>query len=490
MFPDLTDSKEVPNQQNVYFPGFGLPDFSPKNQFKSAGAPGHISIVSSPFLANSKNPVAPHLIKADEYDTPKKQGNAKKHVVINIINGVTSNQSLNFLNPNRNGEYLGLQGIIAPMNDFKSAINSLKPLQRKKRSDSKSQILENNDLDKKVPSNARKLTGKSKGTGRRGPIEDDYLYYSPPETANTILNLNSFNYQSDYEYYDYLSEYAEPPPPPEPVDPSQLLIGFGGIRSTTRIPFIKKPDYNLNMQQFGTDQNNNIVYDNDSGKQEIIQDEEIFFGDFSNLIALNKQTLNTKGMENTNTKNQNPRITSAQYLDSRPVQPSGSLVQKIFRPNTRGQYLAPNINANRQKNNGNVQQLPQRLRPPVIRRPRPIPSRIKPDDYTEYDYDDYFNFNENQIPDRKQKVENKPVPNAPYPNYLSQPPYNPYPSYPPQYQYPYYPQYPPYPLAPAPASSSASTSCSSGGCAAAASAAAGGSSSSSTSSSGGGNGAG
>ena len=145
--------------------------------------------------------------------------------------------------------------------------------------------------------------------------------------------------------------------------------------------------------------------------------------------------------------------------------------------------MAPNINANRQNNN--VQKLPQRLGPPVIRRPQPIPSRIKPDDYIEYDYDDYFNFNENQIPDRKQKVENKPVPNAPYPNYLSQPPYNPYPSYPPQYQYPYYPQYPPYP-----ASSSASTSCSSGGCAAAASAAAGGSSSSSTSSSGGGNGAG
>ena len=41
---------------------------------------------------------------------------------------------------------------------------------------------------------------------------------------------------------------------PDPVDPSNLLIGFGGVRSTTRIPFIKKlKKLSLRKSQHSTD---------------------------------------------------------------------------------------------------------------------------------------------------------------------------------------------------------------------------------------------
>ena len=81
-----------------YFPGFGLPDFSSPshNQYHPPGYAGHVSIVSSPFLASSKSPQAPHLLEDKIIEPPKRKKSQKKQVVINIINGPGSNRTFNF----------------------------------------------------------------------------------------------------------------------------------------------------------------------------------------------------------------------------------------------------------------------------------------------------------------------------------------------------------------------------------------------------------
>ena len=83
---------------NGYFPGFGLPDFSSSshNQYRPPGYAGHVSIVSSPFLANSKSPEAPHLLQDKVIQFPTRKKSQKKQVVINIINGPGSNKTFNF----------------------------------------------------------------------------------------------------------------------------------------------------------------------------------------------------------------------------------------------------------------------------------------------------------------------------------------------------------------------------------------------------------
>ena len=93
-----TDSSldAFPTKSVGYFPGYSLPDFSPSKtsgRFQSSGFPGHVSLVTSPFLANSKVPTVPHLLESETNVKNQKDNSTKKRVVINIINGGNANTS-------------------------------------------------------------------------------------------------------------------------------------------------------------------------------------------------------------------------------------------------------------------------------------------------------------------------------------------------------------------------------------------------------------
>ena len=119
-----------PTKSVGYFPGYSVPDFSPSKSFgqlHSAGIPGHVSIVTSPFLANSKAPTIPHLLKTDINIKDKKDNDAaKKSIVINIINGANTNATLfDVFSQSNQNTHSGLEGILSPMNSMRSGINTL-----------------------------------------------------------------------------------------------------------------------------------------------------------------------------------------------------------------------------------------------------------------------------------------------------------------------------------------------------------------------------
>ena len=463
---DLTQKPLVdafPTKSVGYFPGYSLPDFSPSKtsgRFQASGYPGHVSVVTSPFLANSKVPSVPHLLESDTNAQINKDGAARKRVVINIINGGNTNTSFfDALNRSKSkvAKNTGLVGIQSPIN----SMNDL--LSRNRRS------LIINVTSSKYP-NILAIEGNQNTTvlQRSGIPDDDFVFnYSPPENNPNLFNLNNF----DYDYYTDNSDSSikQEVLNPDPVDPSNLLIGFGGVRSTTRIPFINKLKNDNTMQQYD--------YEKYVPKATGLNNEDNkFFGDFSNLIQLNKEILDSKrpyqpSAISTNIQNQNAENLNKITGNGKP-QPG---IQMIFRP-------GGSQNTVRQNNF----QLPKKTLP------NPSPEFS---DYTQFDYEDYFGSDTvdgtvgtASTSPNKQKGTNT------YPNRFVNQPINQYPTFQQNAQYPYapgypYPYYPPYPAL-SPASSSTSVSCTSGGCAAAASAAAGSSSSSSTSTSTRGTGAG
>ena len=376
----------------------------------------------------------------------KKDNTSGKRVVINIINGGNANtslfDSLNHSIENNAAKNIGLKGIQSPIN----TMNDLLLRSRRSVNVNMTSIQNQTILETDGIQNASVL--------QRSGIPDDDFFYSPPGNNQNLFNLNNF----DYDYYtdNSDSEIKQQVLNPEPVDPSNLLIGFGGARSTTRIPFINKVKTVQTMQQ----------YDNEKNEPKA-DEENKFFGDFSNLIQLNKDILDSKrpsqlGQVSNNNLNQNPT-----NLDKIPGKPQPG-IQMIFRP-------AASQTTIRQNNF----QLPQNGN---TLSPSPEYS-----DYTKFDYDDYFDSDSvggtastspnkqegtNNFPNR---FVNQPANNQQYPAYAQNVQY----PYAPGYPYPYYPPYPAF----SPATSSTSVSCTSGGCAAAASAAAGSSSSSSTSTS-------
>ena len=444
-----------PTKSVGYFPGYSLPDFSPSKtsgRFQASGFPGHVSLVTSPFLANSKVPTVPHLLESETFAKNKKDTSAKKRVVINIINGGNANTSFfDTLNPSEENKNIGLKGIQSP-------INSNDPLSRSRRS-----LIVN-----ETSSKSQGIEGiKNKSVLQRSGIPEDDFFYSPPGNNQHIFNLNNF----DYDYYTDNSDSGikQEVLNPDPVDPSNLLIGFGGARSTTRIPFINKiKNVKTTMQQF--DEENNLQKTNG-----FIKGENKLFGDFSHLIQLNKEILDPKRPNqpisvSTNIQNQNPQ--NPMRIIGKP-EPG---VQMIFRP--AGSQTSVRQNNFQLALKGNI--------------PSPSPEY---QDYAQFDYEEYFDSG--TVGDAASSSPNDQEGNNKFPNrFVNQPNYQ-YPGVPqyPQYpQYPYAPGYPhpyyPPPLAFSPASSSTSVSCTSGGCAAAASAAAGSSSASSTSTSTRGGGAG
>ena len=361
-----------------------------------------------------------------------------------------------------------------------------------------------------------------------------YPYYSPPDGApNSIQDklTNNYDYYEDYPTYQ------------EPVDPSQLLIGVGGIRSTTRIPFIKKPGtqgQTSQQQMIEVGQQpviNQVGSGNNNNNKQQVQQEDTsqIFGDLSNLINLsNGLELTQQQIRPSSGSNAPPNRIQVLNDGDRTVITSGPGFQSVSRPGgqTTSTFPVNNIyqepggqplqrypqrrpnNSQRRPNNSQRRPSNSQRRPQRPQRPVSIPERNTYDyydykDYTEYDYNDYFvsensepigpvnrpNRPNNRNPIRQQSTDtiysegNKPP--SQYPQY---PPQN-YPQYPQYPRYPYAPQYPyyyPYPPPPKynPASTSTSVSCNSGGCASAASATAGSSSSSSTSTTVGGGGGG
>ena len=454
-----------PTKSVGYFPGYSVPDFSPSKSFgqlQSAGIPGHVSIVTSPFLANSKAPTIPHLLKTDINIKDKKDNaSAKKSIVINIINGANTNATLfDVFSQSNQDTHSGLEGILSPMNSMRSGINTLNnQLSRSKRS-----IAMTESSSKKTESNATIENKNETLLQRSGFTDEEYISYSPPDNKQNIFNLNSFAYyEDDYADNSEYSEYQEEVSNPEPVDPSNLLIGFGGVRSTTRIPFFNKPDNFQNMQQF--DEKNDLKNKNGNINEKSNDPlENGVFGDLGNLINLKKNILRPDQKTiSTSTKmkqNINPIIRNGK------PEPA---VQMIVRPVDQTIVKQNNF------------QLPQRGN--NFKDPTPDYS-----DYTQFEYDEYFNSAGVTVSTsgNKQQGNNNVLnrfPNQPNTNnqYRPYPQNQQYPQYPrnpyaPGYPYPYYPPF-------SPATSSTSVSCTSGGCAAAASAAAGSSSSSSTSTS-------
>ena len=378
----------------------------------------------------------------------KKDNTSGKRVVINIINGGNANtslfESLNHSIENNAAKNIGLKGIQSPIN----TMNDLLLRSRRSVNVNMTSIQNQTILETDGIQNASVL--------QRSGIPDDDFFYSPPGNNQNLFNLNNF----DYDYYtdNSDSKIKEQVLNPEPVDPSNLLIGFGGVRSTTRIPFINKVKNVQTMQQ----------YDNEKNEPKA-DEENKFFGDFSNLIQLNKDILDSKrpsqlGQVSNNNLNQNPPNFDKITGNGKP-QPG---IQMIFRP--AGSQTTIRQNNFQLPQNGNTLS------------PSPEYS-----DYTKFDYDDYFDSDSvggtaSTSPNKQEGTNN-------FPNrFVNQPANNQqYPAYPQNVQYPYapgypYPYYPPYPAF-SPATSSTSVSCTSGGCAAAASAAAGSSSSSSTSTS-------
>jgi len=346
-----------------------------------------------------------------------------------------------------------------------------------------------------------------------------YPYYSPPEgKPNSIQDkINSFDY-----YDDYRPGFAQ-----EAVDPSQLLIGVGGFRSTTRIPFIKKAVIldQSTTQQMGDEHqaSKNQVQggnNNNNRRQQTISNSDgnpaQIFGDLSNLIHLSQNDDGTVSQTRPSSESNAPpeRIQVLKDND-RTVITSGPGFQSISRPGgqtsvtfpvknnfqnptrqpTRKYRLPPRRPFYQQR-----PQRPQRLQRPIVQAERNTYDYYDYEEYREYDYGDYFdnepskpigpmnspNRPSNRKPFRQQspnQISPQAPPPAPYPQYPQNPQFSQYTQYPKNPyapQYPYYYPYPP-PVNSNPASTSTSVSCNSGGCASAASATAGSSSSSSTS---------
>ena len=97
-----------------------------------------------------------------------------------------------------------------------------------------------------IEESSTKVLDKVNGSQRSSLADYDALYFSPPDGEfPSVLDLGSFNYEYEQEYEE------DQLPVVSPVDPSQLLIGFGGSQSTTRIPFVRKPVRNQNLQNMG-----------------------------------------------------------------------------------------------------------------------------------------------------------------------------------------------------------------------------------------------
>ena len=106
-----------------------------------------------------------------------------------------------------------------------------------------------NKQDEEKKDNIEEILGKVNGSGRSSLDDYDALYFSPPDGEFPVLQLNNFDYDYDYDQYE-----EDRVPEVSPVDPSQLLIGFGGSQSTTRIPFVRKPVRDQNLQNMGDHQ--------------------------------------------------------------------------------------------------------------------------------------------------------------------------------------------------------------------------------------------
>lgn len=421
-----------------YFPGYNLPDFSPTTKSKN-GIPGHISIVSSPFLANSKSPSVPHIL---ESKSSSNNSAKKKQVVINIINGSQNNISSFEDIEQKIVRNNGLQNI---MTGIKDPLNNL---QRGKRS-----------IDMKNGSQLKhNTTAKVNGTQRSNLdyYYDDYLYFSPPD--GQLFN-------------DYGVEEPTGVVNPEPIDPSQLLIGIGGSQSTTRIPFRKK---HTNVHHIGIPSSKaqpSVTSPDKTGqlfeKQKIVSSssspsqnldtnkkiDEIPFGDFSNLVQLSQTVKQTPAPDQ-----RNPALSDVRQKPSTGVADINQNQESFVRPTT----FRPAF----------VNRLKEQIQREKIRQEQLNKITVQDfSDYKQYDYNDYFDFSSPSAPSKPARPNNPPQTQ----NQNPYAPSYPYPQYPPQY--PFYP----YPINPA--SASTSTSCSSSGCAAAASAGSGSSSSSSTSTS-------
>ena len=130
-----------------YFPGYSLPDFSPSRhstKYRPPGFPGHVSIVSSPFLANSKPPLVPHLLEVpDKPSSSKRNSKPKRKVIINIINSdeAQNNNTLEDIlnlsrNKEQNTENKGINGVIQPLSEL-NGMEVMKFSNRYKRSSDK-----------------------------------------------------------------------------------------------------------------------------------------------------------------------------------------------------------------------------------------------------------------------------------------------------------------------------------------------------------------
>ena len=334
-----------------------------------------MSIVSSPFLASSKSPEAPHLLEDKMIIPPKRKKSQKKQVVINIINGPGSNRTFNFdqiiNNSKESNRKMGIEGILEPMNELLNGRNRLGSFVNRMRRSIDFNNTETKDTKIKVSNNEDAVTEKEEetrkvnGTGRNNLNEDDYnyIYFSPPESFQNILNVNTVDYE-DAEDYDIYSDQLSNP---EAVDPSQLLIGFGGSRSTTRAPFFNVQQIKTN-QHLGTkseddifqtnshkikkepfsqsqQQNNNVF---DLGNIES-SDQEIQFGDFSNLINLNKNTLKASKVTKTSqpsvnereSYNTNPTLSAARPSLQMIIRPSSSSSSSATSPIRQNNYIPP-----------------------------------------------------------------------------------------------------------------------------------------------------
>ena len=420
-------------KSSSYIPGFGIPSFT-TSPVKSS-KPGHVSIITSPFLANSATPNVPHLLQSQS-NQASKYSKSKKKIIINIINGPVNlndtQQITKFIDVNQSMiQKKGIQGILQPVNGLQSRESI-----RNKRSP-------NENTTNLSPESARSSFDE---------YDYDYLLFSPPSESEGILNLNSFGFNDNQNTQEISSDDDKVNPVltvPDPVVPSQLLIGFGGRRSTTRIPFVNKPNSFDHLGDMGLEDsskkganqidkmNGYISFshssaNNDENNQQ--QVNQISFGNFSNLISLNQKFATRPAGEAAFKPKEKYQFNPVIQMLSRPNTATGtSNVQNYLRPINVGSSIRDNE-----------------------------PTKIK-----EYDYDDYFGTNPSSFTSDTTSTPKQPI----------------YEQYPPNSN-PYAPRYP-YPVYPFfnPATSSASTSCSSAGCAAAAAAASGGSSSSSTSTS-------
>ena len=333
-----------------------------------------MSIVSSPFLANSKDPLVPHLLKDPRQSEHKKVKKPKRKVIINIINSdeAQNNHTLeNILKLSQEQDSSkvnqGMTGVIQPLNGMNSrtlsnryrrssdnkdnrkspdsdyeetstneanllvnptisdenrrsqknrkvviniinggdetkmnetlenVIELSKELQLKEElkevngSDNDKELLEDTNAEKvsntsvlespeepelsadkkrkvviniinggekssekpleKVEDISPAVIDKVNGS-QRSSLDYDSFYFSPPE-GQSGFDLNNFNYEDYQEYQEYPEEDQPLQAQVSPVDPSQLLIGFGGSQSTTRIPFLRKPVRGQNLQNMG-----------------------------------------------------------------------------------------------------------------------------------------------------------------------------------------------------------------------------------------------